>query len=302
MRTMTVAGVLLLAVACKGPPARLVAGASDTVVVNNERPVQLGVRVFDAAGHVLADSGVRYVRTSGDMIPVSAAGVATCNRSGDVVLRASLGAVATNVRLLCRPVRGLRTEGLDLVVGDSAQPLPFEALGVDGKRVTLLAGTAKVLDTTIARLDGMRVRPRSPGETMVGVRVGDWFEWIGVKVYQPVQTLDGLRPKQEMVALRVHLESGDMRRWRLARGRYLLGILPDSSGVRLAILDAPCSRLPWSRNIMCDVAGDATVIVYAPWQSRPTPELTGTLTVRRLGDADPEGARPRPAHSLHGLP
>lgn len=301
IRTLAAAaGIALLASACKGPPARLVAGTSDTVVVNNERPVQLGMHVFDAAGHTLADTGVRYLRTSGDAIPVSAMGVAKCTQTGEAVLRASLGAVATDVYLICRPVRGLRTAGLDLVVGDSAQPLPFEAIGVDGKPVTLLAGTAKVMDTTVARLDHMRVSARSAGQTMVGLRVGDWFQWIGVKVYQPVQTLDGLRAEQEMVALRVRLASGDMRRWRLPRGRYLLGILPDSSGVHLALLDAPCTRLAWSRNIMCDVEGDATVIVYAPWQSQPAPALSGTLAVQRLGDLDPDEARPRPARSLHG--
>jgi hypothetical protein len=52
MRTATAAVALLLASACKAPPARLVTGASDTVVVNNQRPVHLPVRVLDARGRV----------------------------------------------------------------------------------------------------------------------------------------------------------------------------------------------------------------------------------------------------------
>ena len=38
-----------IVVACKGPPARLVAGIADTVVVNNVHPMQMPMHVFDAA-------------------------------------------------------------------------------------------------------------------------------------------------------------------------------------------------------------------------------------------------------------
>src|SRR3989442_15834344 len=56
---------LVVLAACKGPPARLIASIADTVVVNNARPVQMPMHVFDAAGHVLPDTGVRFQWTSG---------------------------------------------------------------------------------------------------------------------------------------------------------------------------------------------------------------------------------------------
>ena len=84
--------VVLFAVAgCKRPPARLVAGLADTVIVNNGHPVRMPVHVFDAAGHLLPDTGVRFQWTSGAPIPVSSRGVVTCKHAGDATLRASLG-------------------------------------------------------------------------------------------------------------------------------------------------------------------------------------------------------------------
>jgi hypothetical protein len=84
---MTSAAVVLLALgACKGPPARFVAGIADTVVLNNRLPVPIPMRVFDAAGHSLPDTGVRYQWTSGTPVPVSQRGVVTCVRAGDATL------------------------------------------------------------------------------------------------------------------------------------------------------------------------------------------------------------------------
>ena len=80
--------ILLSALAaCKGPPARLVAGIGDTVVVNNLRPVRVPMRVLDAAGHVLPDTGVRYLWTSGVPVSVSRRGVVTCTQAGDATPR-----------------------------------------------------------------------------------------------------------------------------------------------------------------------------------------------------------------------
>src|SRR5437588_533775 len=86
--------IVLLAVAgCKGPPARLVAGLADTVVVNNATPVQLPMHVFDAAGHELPDSGrdIRFEWISGARVPVSSRGVVHCTSAGDATPGASGG-------------------------------------------------------------------------------------------------------------------------------------------------------------------------------------------------------------------
>src|SRR5258706_5572391 len=106
--TARVAVVLLtVAAACKGPPARLVAGIADTVVVNNVHAVQMPMHVFDAAGHELPDTGVRFQWMSGATIPVSDKGVLKCTHAGDATVRASLGALVAQVIVRCRPVRDL---------------------------------------------------------------------------------------------------------------------------------------------------------------------------------------------------
>ena len=148
-------------VACNGPPARLVAGTADTIVVNNRRPVQLPMRVFDAAGHHLDSTSVRYQWTAGVPVEVSATGIVTCTQAGDATVHAALGALTTHVTLRCRPVSNVRAlRMMNLVVGDSAQEFPFEAIDVDGRPVTLLAGDLTVEDSTIVTVEGVCVRAR----------------------------------------------------------------------------------------------------------------------------------------------
>src|SRR6266699_1807855 len=105
---------LFAAVACgTGPPARLVAGIADTVVVNGLRPAQLP-------------------------IAVSTKGAVTCTHAGDAAVRASLGTLATHILVRCRPVHEIRVVGgvLNLVVGYPPQALVFEAVDSAGRRVT----------------------------------------------------------------------------------------------------------------------------------------------------------------------
>ena len=273
-----------------GPPARLVAGtsgAADTVVVNNVLPVRIPLRVLDARGHVLPAAGVRYQRTSGVPVPVSDSGTVTCTQRGDAVVRASLGAVTTNVLVRCRPVEKLYLPGvIDIVAGDSAEHIPVEALGPDGRRVELLAGSARILDSSVATLEGLRIRPRSGGETMVGVFVGDRGGWIQVDVYERASTPEGMSQDQH-VAVPVRLASGETRRWSLTAGSYVLSMRPESSALRFALVNGGCGPIPFVRAYVCDAKADASLIVYNSWRKDPTPELSGELAIRRLRDEKP---------------
>lgn len=291
-RTLTaVAAALLVASACKeppakGPPARLVAGVSDTVVVNNERPVQLPIQVLDAAGHMLPDTGVRYQWTSGVPVSVSATGVATCTQPGDATVRASLGALATRLVLRCRPVREVRAMRMvNLVVGGPAQELPFEAVGVDGRPVTLLTGRVTVLDSTVATVEGLRIRARAPGETTMDMHVGDRQAHASVHVYERVATPERIRPGQHM-AVPVDLAGGEVRRWRLpaAPELYFLAMLPNrgtQSMPRLAIVDANCVPGLDAHSYFCLARHDASVFVYHPQRADSAQTLSGTLAVWR---------------------
>lgn len=281
----------LVAIACEappvmGPPARLVAGTSDTVIVNSRRPVPIPVRVPDAAGHILPVAGVRYVWSSGAPVPVSATGMVTCTQRGDATLRASLGSVATTVLLRCRPVRSVHILGpMQFVLGESAQDMPVVALGLDGNPVDLLAGTADIVDSSVAALDGLRIRPRKPEGTVAGIRVGDYSAGVGVHVYERVSTLDGLHPEQGYVAVSLRLGSGEWRRWRLPAGTWMLTMLPyedEARGLRLRIEGANC--LPaglTKRRYVCLAKNDASVIVHHP-STKSAPELTGALLLRRV--------------------
>ena len=254
--------------------------------MNSERPVQLPIQVLDAAGRLLPDTGVRYLWTSGVPVSVSATGEATCTQPGDATVRASLGSLATQLLLRCRPVRDLRgVRMMNLVVGDPAQELPFEAVGVDGRRVTLLTGQVIVGDSAVARLEGLRIRARAPGTTWVTMRVGDREGFMSVHAYERVPTPEGIRPGQH-VAVPVRLTGGEMRRWRIpaAPELYFLAMLPDRDAQQmpaLAIVGANC--VPWldAHSYFCLAQHDASVIVYHPQQADPAQELSGTLAVWR---------------------
>src|SRR5258705_3422592 len=119
MRHLACVLVLFALAGCKGRPARLVAGLSDTIIVNNVLPMRMPMHVFDAAGHVLPDTGVRFQWTSGAPLPGSSRGLVTCTHAGDATLRASLSALVTPVLVRCPSVRDVvRWRILNLLGGD----------------------------------------------------------------------------------------------------------------------------------------------------------------------------------------
>lgn len=252
--------------------------------MNSRRPVQIPIRVLDAADRALPDTGVRYEWMAGDSVPVSATGTVTCSQFGDATLRASLGSVTTSVLLRCRPVHSVRISGpMQFVLGDSAQDMRVEALGLDGRPVDLLAGSANMLDSSVATLDGLRVRPRKPGATLAWVRIGDHSPGVGVHVYERVSTLNGLRAEQRHVAVALRLASGEVRRWPLPPGEWMLTMLPyedEARGLRLRIEGAYCLPAALTpRRYTCLAKNDASVIVYHPFIGSAT-KLTGQLLLR----------------------
>jgi hypothetical protein len=219
-----------------GPPARLVVGAgmdSDGIVVNNLQPVQLSLRVFDAAGHRLKREHVRYQLVSGVAIPVSAGGVIKCIQRGDAVVRASLATLNKDIVIHCEPIRKLRSAGWgNFIVGDSARTLSINAVGLDGHPVTRIAARLRVDDSTIATLDGDgRLRPLRPGLASIDMEIGDRVTDAQVTVFEPVRTFEGLRPDQQWVVAPIHLRRGESLRWPLPTGSFYLSFSADSSQV-----------------------------------------------------------------------
>lgn len=272
-----------------GQPASLVIGTGDVddgFIVNSVRPVQLSMRVFDAAGHALTSTGVRYQWISGAPVSVTPTGVVTCTQPADATVRASLGAVTTSVLLRCRPVRDVRAPGMmNLVVGNPAQDVSFEAVGPDGRTVTLLAGRIAVGDSTIAILEGHRIRARATGNTSLTTYFGDRASFTEVNVYERVRSPEGIRPGQR-VAVPVRLAAGEMRRWRLAAARelYYVTMLPDRAEQpmpRFAIVGAHCTPALDAHSFFCIAQHDASVFVYHPQSADPAQRLNGTLAIWR---------------------
>ena len=272
-------------------PARIFVGTSDTVVVNDTAPVRLVAHVLNVRGQVLRTNGLRYELVSGDRIRVSTDGRVTCDSSRDAVVRVSLGGLSTQFRLLCRPVRELLAgTTVYLVLGDSAQELPVGALDLDGQPVTSLVASATIRDSTVATLNGLRVRGQAPGGTTVEVRVADDSVGIGVWVYERATNLDGLGVNKQTVAVPVRLASGATSRWHIPNGAYLLSILPDRRfqgrfELELTAVGANCTKAAsrGEQSYGCLAYSDnASVTIENPWRAEPAPEFTGKLAVFRF--------------------
>ncbi|MGI8508211.1 MAG: hypothetical protein ACR2MQ_02675 [Gemmatimonadaceae bacterium] len=280
--------IVLLALQTRnGPPARFGAGDSNTIIVNDRSAVQLSVQVLDAAGHVLEVTGVRYQRMGGAAVPVSPSGAVTCAQRGDALVRASLGGLSRVLLVRCRPIRRFVHEyagNLSLVVGDSAQELPFGAIGVDGTPETLLAGSATVEDSDVASLAGLMVRPKAPGHTWVNVWVGGRVAIIAISVYKRVSSSDALRPNQFFGVSPLRLSSGETRSWRIPPGRYIVSFRSDtvaSAELTFATVASTCSHFGDAYTYFCTALNGAAVVVSAPQRMVQAREFSGYLAVRR---------------------
>lgn len=226
---MVPALVIAAILARDGAPVRLVvetqngADASGGLIVNSQYPVRLSTGVFDAKGRSLGMEQVRYRVIAGSPLSISATGVVTCSQDGDAVVRASAGNAATSLTVRCRPVRVVRSyKWVQLIAGDSAHQLDFEALAPDGERQHLLAGQRFVTDTTVARLEGSSIRPLAAGGAMLVTRVGEGQMLTRVSVFQPVRSLDSLRPDQRFVIAPVRLAPRESITWPLPNGLFWL--------------------------------------------------------------------------------
>src|SRR3989454_2610399 len=278
---------LVVLAACKGPPARLIASIADTVVVNKARPVQMPMHVFDAAGHVLPDTGVRFQWTSGAPILVSNRGVVTCTQAGDATLRASLGPLVTQVLVRCRPVHDVFGGGvLNLVLGDSSQVLSFAPVDAAGRPVRLFTLGINY-DSAIVSLEGWRIQARASGRTSVDLYIGDtWTHWF-VSVYERASTVEGIRPGQGL-AVPVRLAGGEMHRLQLPPSppTYSVTMLADRDTLRvprLAMVSANCDGgfLIGQHRYWCFALQGASVVAYHPKEDHPREEWSGTIAVFR---------------------
>lgn len=268
-----------------GSAARLVVGSSDTVILNSVRPAQLPIRVVDRGGRSLSDSGARYQLLDVDPRIVVDGRAVTCLGATDAPVRVSLDHLRVDVLVRCRPVHHLLFEGPgQLHAGDTAQRLPVRAFDADLRPVHLLRGSATIANDGVAALDGLTLLPRSEGATVVTVLIGDRKASTGVHVYARAETLDGLAADRRLVAVPITLASGEVRRWVLPPGGWMLAMLPadDSLGLHFRVDGATCTdgRAFSPRRLICHSRDAASVTVYH--QSDARPALSGELLVKAM--------------------
>ena len=297
-------GILAVTVACTSRrPVRLVAGRSDTVIVNTSTRVQLPVAGVDAKGRVRDVSGLQFEWLSGDRVSLSSHGDVSCAQTGEAVLRAWDSHLSTRFVLLCRPVKGFRdAPGIELAVGAGPQRLPLYAIGLDSKPVTQLVGIARIEDDQVADLEGSMVYARSPGGTDIIVEIGDCSVRIPVWVHGRARDATAIKPNQAF-STRLRLTGGESNAWHLAPATYHLALLPDSgaeSDLTLSGSSLNCVPLMGEGdNTWCVALKAAEVVVRNARSPGGESEASGTLYIIRQYDpyrdtGDIEGIRPGP--------
>ena len=292
--------ILFLAVAAcvDARPVRLVAGRSDTVIVNSRGSVSLPVRLVDANGAERVARGVRFRLIPGGDLELANGGRVACDRPGDAEVEATKGDLSTRVTVLCRPIEGFRIgRVLRLTIGGPPAPLGAEAYGVDRRTVDLVAGTALVRDSQVAALIDGYVHARTRGITTVDVEAGDCAVSIPVEVVESSRTSDGLLPHQQY-AESLSMSAGELRSWRVPPGRYEISLFGEGAApahLRLASHQMNCAALPRTEQQYSCIASDqASVIVHHTEPAGRGRQTTATLLVHRFGDLATESASWRP--------
>ncbi len=300
---VTLALITIAWVTRNGPPARLATEAAyaEGVVVNNMRPVRLSVGVFDAAGHRLTRTDIRYRQVAGPPVQVSDRGVVKCSHHADIVIRAYLGALSNDFVVHCQPIKELRrVDWGNFVVGEPPRALLVDAIGPDSEIVTRIAARLSVFDSTVATLNGGELRPLRPGFTGVDIEIGDLSFGTRVTVYERVATFDGLRPDQRWVVAPIHLTRGQAVQWTLPVGDFFIAFGSDSTempiprafstergmrgGVNMSV-EGPIMCMPELRpgvaNTHCLArAPGATLTISHPGRAAPN-DVVGLIAMER---------------------
>jgi hypothetical protein len=240
-RVVFAATTVLLAIAASvatrvhaGPPAQIVLDGptlAGTFVLNDTRSAQIPARIVDDRGHALPSRQLHYVLRSGKGVAVSPTGAVSCTSNTDAVVSASVESIVTSIPVACRIVRELRaTRWLTLIAGADARPLPFAASGTDGESVRQLRGAMRVDDSTIAMVDGGRVRPIQPGETTIEVEVARHTARTRVFVHALIEHFTDRTPNQRFVAVLVHVGPAAVQRIAVPVGAFWLTYVPRREG------------------------------------------------------------------------
>lgn len=279
--------IIALSACSREHPVRLVAGVSDTVIVNSRSSVRLSLSLVGVDGVERPTRDVRFQVVVGDALRIDATGQLSCQRSGDAKVLARHNDLQKYLTVLCRPVHRLRPSPVRLTLGGPAQALDLGARGFTHEPLDHVVGTAVVRDTLVVALVGGYLVPRGRGVTMVDVEVGDCSASILIEVLEPTESVAGLLAHQQYSESLV-VSGGELRHWRLAPGRYDIALSSASEErdrLRLASYMMSCANLggPAIR-YRCIAKEGAALIAYAFPRSAHVSQSKAVLLVQRLGD------------------
>jgi hypothetical protein len=314
MRILRAVIVLVSLCGCEGtsppgPPVRLAAASSDTIIINSSWPTLLPVHAFDAEGRTVAQALIRFEAVGGASLPLTGTGAVTCTTSGDLRVRAILDTLTTLVVVRCRLVDHVRIPGpIQFVLGDSAlsqpQVIPVGVYSADGTPVSPFTLTLSV-GSDVATLQGTTLYPRARGITSADARVGDREAGTGVHIYQRVEGFDALDtllrvdPHGRLFAVPLRLEAGSLYRQRLPPGQWMLSMMPRNdhgpNPIRFRVDSAACAwnLLNDPGRLGCGTGSRASVAVFRTPDPGVPEVAEGYLLVRWLFNPKPRRFLPR---------
>ena len=87
--------------------------------------------------------------------------------------------------------------------------LQVEAVGADGKTVSELRGSVRIVDSSVATLHRGLLTPRSVGSSRLTIAIGNTRVNLAVNVHEIVDRFDALVATQRNVAMPLRLARGD---------------------------------------------------------------------------------------------
>ncbi len=246
----------------------------DTLVINSKLNISLPSSAIP--WRVLGKPAYRV--TPSNVAHSPHAGAVSCDTTGDALLTTSNRFSKRSVLLICRPVRSFFPfQSIRIALGSEPVRMPpIPNRGLDGRAVTLLAGTAQMRDTTIARLDSGMIRPVALGRTYVEMDFSGLDAVLGVEVYETV------------TAGPVTLPGGGMKSWRLPRGRYEINLTPAEGAttqpLALSMYKANCAPGQGGpQHIHCVTYEEGALIVRNTRAPGRRSDQTGKVLIVRQG-------------------
>lgn len=299
----SVAFAIVVASGCSSRTVRIVAGANDSLVINNRLSVPLPVYGVDARGRRHAIAGLRYEQMSGDSILLTPDGSVTCSRRGDARVRVTHEQLTKTFSLLCRPILAIGWGRIWVLAGGDSAALELRAIGINGEHEPLIAGVAIVQDTSIARVAHGEVFGVRPGQTDIFIDAGDCGGQVRVEVNERAATSVGLAPFQVFVGGPVELAPGELRTWTVPPGPYDIWTSGDTDrGFAFGTSNINCTSGGVGGEHSCIAVANGTVIVR---NMRRTGSVRGTVFVSRkvdpVRDSSYVRAHPRRAPAAGGV-